>query len=87
VLKNTAVPSGGRITWIEQLVPPGDSPYHIHDAEDEIFYVLEGELSFVSGDKAWKGGPGTFAFLPRGISHGFWVEGTQASRAPHHYRG
>jgi uncharacterized cupin superfamily protein len=87
VLKNTAVPSGGRITWIEQLVPPGDSPYHIHDAEDEIFYVLEGELSFVSGYKAWKGGPGTFAFLPRGISHGFWVEGTRASRAPHHYRG
>ncbi|MBL8162655.1 MAG: cupin domain-containing protein [Anaerolineae bacterium] len=66
---------------IEQVAPPnGESPYHIHDAEDEIFHILEGEMSFVSGDMTWKGGPGTFIFLPRGIPHGFRVEGTQPAR-------
>lgn len=81
ILKNTAMPSGDGITWIEQLAPPnGESPYHIHDAEDEIFYILEGEMSFISGDTVWKGGPGTFTFLPRGIPHGFRVEGTQPAR-------
>jgi hypothetical protein len=37
-------------------------------------------MSFVSGDSTWKGGPGTFAFLPGGIPHGFRVEGTQPAR-------
>lgn len=82
VIKDTAVPSSGSLTWIEQLVPPGDgSPYHIHHGEDEIFYVLEGEMSFVSGDNVWKGGPGTFVFLPRGIPHGFKTEGDKPSRS------
>ena len=81
ILKNPATLSGGKITWIEQLAPPGESPYHIHDVEDEIFHILEGEMSFVSGDMAWKSGPGTFIFLPRGIPHGFRVEGTQPARA------
>src|SRR4051812_13631773 len=81
IVKNAADPSRGTISWMEQLAPPGDSPYHVHEAEDEIFYVLEGEMSFISGDTAWKGGPGTFAFLPRGIPHGFRVEGSQPARA------
>lgn len=82
VLKDTAMPSDGAISWVEQLSPPqSGSPYHIHEQEDEFFYVLEGELSFISEGKTWKGGPGTFAFLPHGVPHGFRVEGTEPARS------
>jgi quercetin dioxygenase-like cupin family protein len=81
-LKDASEPSDGSITVIEQLAPPGfSSPYHLHTAEDELFYVLEGEMSFYSEGRAWKGGPGTFAFLPRNIPHGFRIEGTEPSRS------
>ncbi len=81
MLKDTAQASNGQITWIEQVCPPMDSPYHIHHDEDELFQVLEGEMSFVSGNTAWKAGPGSFVFLPRGVPHGFRVEGNQPARS------
>jgi quercetin dioxygenase-like cupin family protein len=79
-IKLTAAQSGGRLSLIEELIPPGDSPYHVHYREDEALYVLEGEVSFFCGDNVWKGGPGALAFLPRGIPHGFRVEGDQPAR-------
>lgn len=71
MVRDTTEPSHCQITWIEQTLPPGGgSPYHIHDEEDEVFYILEGEMSFISGDHVWKGGSGDTFFLPRGIPHG-----------------
>lgn len=80
IIKLSNTQSGGSLCLIEQLVPPGDSPYHIHHNEDEAFYILDGEVSFISGDRIWKGGPGAFVFLPRGIPHGFRVEGDRPAR-------
>jgi quercetin dioxygenase-like cupin family protein len=44
---------------------------HSHDDHTDSFYVLEGQVEFlVNGD--WRrGGPGTFASVPRGVEHGF----------------
>jgi mannose-6-phosphate isomerase-like protein (cupin superfamily) len=40
----------------------------VHAREDEIFYVLEGEVTFMRGVEQIKAGPGTSVILPRGIS-------------------
>lgn len=81
-LRAAAAQTGGAFGLIEQVVPPGlGSPYHVHHNEDEAFYVLEGELRFFSGDRSWVAGPGGFAFLPRGIPHGFRTEGESPSRS------
>lgn len=62
-------------------MPPGfASPYHVHHAEDEAFYVLEGELAIVCGGKWMKAGPGGYAFGPREIPHGFKVIGSSPAR-------
>ena len=78
----TAAQTGDAFGLSEQLVPPGHgSPYHIHRHEDEAFYILEGETRFFSGERSWVLGPGGFAFLPRGIPHGFRTEGNVPCRS------
>lgn len=77
-----AARTGDVLGLIEQLVPPGHgSPYHIHHDEDEAFYVLEGAIRFFSEGRSWVLGSGGFAFLPRGIPHGFRTEGDVPSRS------
>ncbi len=63
-----------------EMPPEFASPYHTHHREDESFYVLEGEIAFVCGGKWLKAGPGTFAYGPREIAHGFKVIGNIPAR-------
>lgn len=53
-----------------------EPPMHFHSREDEWYYVLDGELVFHLEGKALRAGPGSFAFLPRGVPHTLTVEGT-----------
>jgi quercetin dioxygenase-like cupin family protein len=77
----TAEQTGGAFGLVEHVIPAGDgSPWHVHHAEDEAFYVVEGEMTFRCGDQKLRAGPGTFVFGPRGIPHGFRVEGSQPAR-------
>ncbi|MCY0095067.1 cupin domain-containing protein [Hoeflea ulvae] len=44
---------------------------HLHEANEEVFYVLEGTASFLVGD-TWKDLPkGSFLRIPAGILHDF----------------
>jgi quercetin dioxygenase-like cupin family protein len=74
-LRATSATTGGAFGLVEgHQMPPGfESPYHVHSKEDEAFYVLEGEIAFVVGGTWMVGGPGTYAFGPRQIPHGFKV--------------
>ena len=75
-MRATSESTNGAYGLIEQVRAPGTgSPYHLHHNEDESFYILEGSIRFVSGDQSWTGGPGTYAFLPRHVPHGFEVVG------------
>jgi mannose-6-phosphate isomerase-like protein (cupin superfamily) len=75
-VKAGADQTNGAFAFIEWAAPVGfGPPLHIHDREDEAFYLLEGELAIDCGDKHWEAGPGDFAFLPRGIPHSFVVIG------------
>ena len=44
---------------------------HTHADEDDAFYVLEGELTFVVEDAELVAGPGTFVLVPPGVVHTF----------------
>ncbi len=54
------------------IQPHGNGPpKHSHAAEDDSFYLLEGELTFgVEGEEV-VAGPGTFVLVPPGIEHTF----------------
>ena len=64
--------SDGPVGIIEIGVPgpwPGP-PLHHHDF-DELFWVLEGELTFQLGDEVFTRRAGELAFAPRGVHHTF----------------
>ena len=52
----------------------------MHHAEDESFYVTEGEVTFICDGRKLKVGPGAYVFGPREIPHGFRIEGTAPAR-------
>ena len=54
------------------------SPLHRHDAEEETFFVLDGELRVEVDGQAQAAGAGAVAFLPRRLPHGFVVTSPQA---------
>jgi quercetin dioxygenase-like cupin family protein len=52
--------------------PPGYAvPLHVHDEDDEIFWVLGGTLTMLSTGGAFGAGQGSCVHLPHGIPHGF----------------
>ena len=48
---------------------PVDTGLHVHEREDELFYVLDGEHVFTVGDTEHHAGPGDLVFAPRGVPH------------------
>ena len=44
---------------------------HVHENEDELVYLLQGEIEVTLGDQKMLAVPGVTALLPRGIAHGF----------------
>jgi len=51
----------------------GGPPLHVHELEDETFYVLEGEITFFIGGQTILAKAGDYVFAPRGIPHTFKV--------------
>ena len=47
--KATAQTTGGRLSLMERTLPPGGRmpPAHVHVDCDEVFYVLQGQITFV----------------------------------------
>jgi mannose-6-phosphate isomerase-like protein (cupin superfamily) len=44
---------------------------HVHDDEDDAFYVLDGELAFLVEDEEVLATAGTFVLVPPGVLHTF----------------
>jgi mannose-6-phosphate isomerase-like protein (cupin superfamily) len=53
---------------------------HVHQGEDDAFYILDGELTFLFPDGDVHAGPGTFVLVPPGIEHGFRNRGSERVR-------
>ena len=48
---------------------------HVHHEEDDAFYILEGEMTFLVGGDPVPAPPGTFVLVPPGVEHGFRNDG------------
>jgi mannose-6-phosphate isomerase-like protein (cupin superfamily) len=44
---------------------------HVHPDEDDAFYILAGEMTFMFGDETVAAPPGTFVLAPPGVEHAF----------------
>ena len=42
---------------------------HVHRVQEESFYLLEGECEWRVGDQVVRATPGTYLFVPPGVSH------------------
>jgi quercetin dioxygenase-like cupin family protein len=81
-LKLRGEETGDSIMMFEETIPAGTkSTFHLHHDSDEVAYVLSGEVTFKIGDEVTVGGPGTCAFMPRGVPHAWKSTGTETGRA------
>jgi len=71
--------TGGVVGALDERCGHGiRAPMHVHDDADEIFYVLDGNLTFFVGEHRVEAAPGAFVYLPRFVHHGFQVNSTEA---------
>jgi mannose-6-phosphate isomerase-like protein (cupin superfamily) len=68
LIRASAETTGGAFSLFEEREPV-DTSLHVHEHEDELFYVLEGAHVFQVGDEEHRVGPGGLVFAPRGVPH------------------
>ena len=74
VIKATAEQTGGLLSIVEVTEPPGArAPLHVHEREDEGFWILEGDVTLEVGDVTIEAHAGDWAFGPRGVPHRYTV--------------
>ncbi len=79
MLKVTGAQSAGGLTVVEARQPRGHgSSLHRHQHDDEVFYVLEGEIRLQVGDDVHVVTDGMLGFGPRGVQHSFIVASERA---------
>jgi quercetin dioxygenase-like cupin family protein len=82
VLKLLGGATGDSIMVFEETIPAGTkSTLHLHHHSDEVAYVLSGEVTFKIGDEVMVGGPGAWAFMPRGVPHAWKSTGAETGHA------
>jgi mannose-6-phosphate isomerase-like protein (cupin superfamily) len=64
----------GAFSLTEYLSKPGNEPpAHVHDREDEFFYVLEGRIDAYIGEEVFSVGQNEGVYLPKFIPHTFRI--------------
>jgi quercetin dioxygenase-like cupin family protein len=82
VIKASSDDTAGQLAVMDSTYPAGLSVHeHVHAGEDEMFYVLAGELSVFCEQDRWRATPGSFVFVPRDCRHGFIVTSEEPARA------
>ena len=78
----TGTQSNGGCFIVEAVVAPGGGPPpHLHQFEDESFYMLEGSATFQAGAQTIHAKPGDFIHVPRGTVHSIKNEGSTPAKA------
>lgn len=71
----TARDTGGAFDLILPIVRKGDEPPpHVHGQEQELFYVLDGNVDVYVGAKVFHLAAGDCVFLPQGIPHAYLIQ-------------
>ncbi|MER9432538.1 cupin domain-containing protein [Mesorhizobium sp. M0408] len=79
-LKVESSQSGGEYGAVLWTLRAGEEPpLHTHSREDELVFVVQGQLIARVGDTRVEVGPGAYAALPRGVPHTIEVVGEQAT--------
>lgn len=81
-IKLSGKDTDGKFTVIAQDNPPGVGiPLHVHENEDEVFQILEGEMEFETNGETSILKAGDIIFLPRKVPHAFRVVGEKNAKA------
>src|SRR6202051_5283364 len=71
VIKASGEHTNGQLGVMESAYPPGLSVReHVHAGEDEMFYLLEGEMAVFCGEERWTVSAGGVVFVRRGPAAG-----------------
>jgi len=80
-IKLTGKDTNGLFTLIEEINDPGIFiPPHVHENEDEVFKVLEGEMELTVGKNTTILKAGDLAFGPRGVPHSWRIIGNTPAK-------
>jgi mannose-6-phosphate isomerase-like protein (cupin superfamily) len=70
--------------WRDPGGPPGPprliAPWHVHNSDDEAWYVLEGALRVHVGKDEVEARAGSAVFVKRGTPHTYWNPGPGSTR-------
>ncbi|SFR35961.1 quercetin 2,3-dioxygenase [Halogeometricum limi] len=75
ILKATAEETGGSFSLVERRGDEGSvvTPLHVHRSEDELWYVLDGEIELYVDGSIVSATAGDTAFTPHGVPHAFRI--------------
>ena len=78
-MKAAAAETGGAFALWDVTTRPGEEPQmHVHEDEDEIFYLISGSMTFRVGDGSFKVGDHAFVYVPRGTPHTYEIHSDEA---------
>lgn len=61
---------------------PGEGvPLHVHDRDEEFYYILEGAYEMQAGDERFTAEAGSMVVIPRDVPHQFRNTGNVPARA------
>ncbi len=81
VYKVRSADTGGALSVVEHPIEPKRLVRpHVHQNEDEISCVVEGEIGVRIGDQEFHAKPGTWIFKPRKVVHTFWNATSKPAR-------
>ncbi len=68
----------GQYSLMEQLCPVNSGPPPHTHTQREMFYILDGEITFLVGDRTITAGAGSFVSVPPDTVHSFRVDSETA---------
>ncbi len=82
VFKALASTAAGRFSLMERTLPPGGRmpPAHHHIDNDEAYYVLDGNVTFLLDEEEAVGSVGYWVLVPGGLAHTFGNRATTPAR-------
>ncbi len=85
VTRVSGAESGGAFELYELALGIASVDYHVHRTMDETIVVLAGQIEFQVAGAVFSRPPGSVAFIPRGVHHGFRNAGPGEARVLLHF--